>query len=82
MPGWMSVLGTRWSGSSSSRRTNEHELDMRREAEGRPAILPFVLGRFSEGLRWLLPARATIGPPTRSVDRDLEDTWPSRGSGF
>jgi len=55
---------------------------MRREAEGRPAILPFVLGRFSEGLRWLLPARATIGPPTRSVDRDLEDTWPSRGSGF
>jgi hypothetical protein len=76
--GWISLRGTR----SSTRRTNEPELDMRREGEVRPAILPFVLERFGERLRWLLPARATIGPPTRSVDRDLEETWPSRGSGF
>jgi hypothetical protein len=81
VPGWISRRGNRSSGSSS-RRTNEHELDMRRETEVRPAILPFVLERFSERLRWLLPARAPIGPPTRSVDRDLEETWPSRGSGF
>jgi len=27
--------------------------------------------------RWLAPSRAAMGPPARSIDRELEESWPS-----
>src|SRR5579863_2070902 len=57
----------------SSRRVVEPDLDMNRLAErSSPA------GRIFEWLRWLMPlSRSVIGPPRRSVERELEETWPS-----
>lgn len=56
---------------------------MRREAESRPNVLARVLACTGERLRRLLPTSTmSIGPPTRAVDRDLEDSWPSHRSPF
>jgi hypothetical protein len=52
----------------------EHDLDMVRRAE-RP--LP-VSGRLSRILNWLMPADRTVGPPMRSVARELEEAFPAR----
>ena len=52
----------------------EHDLDMVRSAE-RPAP---VSGRFSRILNWLMPADRTVGPPMRSVARELEEAYPAR----
>jgi hypothetical protein len=61
------------------RETGEHvrvvepELDMKRM---RPR--PSALGRIIEILRWLAPiSREPVGPPRRSVGRELEEAWPS-----
>jgi hypothetical protein len=52
----------------------EHELDMVRSAErpvaGRPA--------FTRILNWLMPSARLVGPPMRSVARELEEAYPSR----
>jgi len=56
-----------------SRRVIEPELDMNRLAERGSAV-----GRIVELIRWLLQlGRTVIGPPRRSVERELEEVWPS-----
>jgi hypothetical protein len=52
----------------------EHELDMVRLAERRAP----VGGRVARILRWLMPASRVVGPPMRSVARELEETYPGR----
>lgn len=54
-------------------RVVEPELDMNRM---RPR--PTALGRIIEMLRWLTSMGGEIvGPPRRSVGRELEEAWPS-----
>jgi len=54
-------------------RVVEPELDMHRI---RPRTS--ALGRILDMLRWLTPIdRAVVGPPRRSVGRELEEAWPS-----
>jgi hypothetical protein len=52
----------------------EHDLDMVRNAE-RPIL---VSGRLSRLINWLMPADRTVGPPMRSVARELEEAFPAR----
>ena len=52
----------------------EHDLDMVRSAE-RPVP---ISGRLSRILNWLMPADRTVGPPMRSVARELEESFPGR----
>ncbi len=52
----------------------EHDLDMVRSAE-RPLA---VTGRLTRILNWLMPAERTVGPPMRSVARELEEAFPAR----
>jgi hypothetical protein len=52
----------------------EHDLDMVRSVE-RPLA---VSGRLSRILNWLMPAERTVGPPMRSVARELEEAFPAR----
>jgi len=52
----------------------EHDLDMVRSAE-RPVA---VSGRLSRILNWLMPSDRTVGPPMRSVARELEESFPAR----
>jgi hypothetical protein len=61
---------------SSERGTGivEHDLDMVRRSE-RP---PPVTGRLSRILNWLMPSERTVGPPMRSVARELEEAYPAR----
>jgi len=54
----------------------EHELDMVRSAERAvPGVRP--LARI---LNWLMPSGRLVGPPMRSVARELEETYPVRDS--
>lgn len=51
----------------------EHELDMNRsEAQSSAAA-----SRLRGWMRWLMPGTHAVGAPMRSVDRELEDVWPS-----
>ncbi len=51
----------------------EPELDMNRIRPRQSA-----LSRLFEILRWLTPAgHQVVGPPRRSVGRELEEAWPS-----
>jgi hypothetical protein len=52
----------------------EHELDMVRSAE-RPVAVARPLTRI---LNWLMPSGQIVGPPMRSVARELEETYPAR----
>ncbi len=54
----------------------EHELDMVRSAERRVASKR-PLTRI---LNWLMPSGRLVGPPMRSVARELEETYPGRDS--
>ncbi|MFZ0246270.1 hypothetical protein [Candidatus Binatus sp.] len=54
----------------------EHELDMVRSAE-RPVASVRPLTRI---LNWLMPSGRLVGPPMRSVARELEETYPGRDS--
>jgi hypothetical protein len=54
----------------------EHELDMVRSSERPIAGVP-TLTRI---LNWLMPASRVIGPPMRSVARELEEAFPGRDS--
>ena len=60
--------------SRQGSRIVEHDLDMVRSAE-RP--IP-VSGRLARILNWLMPAERTVGPPMRSVARELEESFPGR----
>lgn len=52
----------------------EHELDMNRQAYRRPAA---ALVRLREFIRWLTPQPGLVGPPRRSVAREIEERFPS-----
>jgi hypothetical protein len=52
----------------------EHELDMVRSAERPIAGVP-ALTRIRN---WLMPSGRLVGPPMRSVARELEETYPGR----
>ena len=54
----------------------EHELHMVRSAE-RPVAVVRPLTRI---LNWLMPSGRLVGPPMRSVARELEETYPVRDS--
>ena len=54
----------------------EHELDMVRSAE-RPLAGVRPLTRI---LNWLMPSGRLVGPPMRSVARELEEAYPGRDS--
>jgi hypothetical protein len=52
----------------------EHELDMVRSAERRvPGVRPLT-----RILNWLMPSGRLVGPPMRSVARELEEAFPGR----
>lgn len=51
----------------------EHELDMVRTVERRPAVAERLL----RILNWLMPSGRPVGPPMRSVGRELEEAYPS-----
>ena len=52
----------------------EPELDMNRERRDPPALIT----KISRIVRWLLPESRQVGPPMRSVARELEEIFPSR----
>ena len=52
----------------------EHELDMVRSAERSVAgVRPLT-----RILNWLMPSGRLVGPPMRSVARELEEAYPGR----
>jgi hypothetical protein len=56
-----------------SRRVVEPELDMNRFERRASAT-----GRIIDLVRWLMPfGRDLVGTPKRSVERELEEVWPS-----
>lgn len=64
------------SGRMSNRtrgRVVEHELDMNRIGPQPSATVSKLRGL----MRWLMPGTHPVGPPMRSIDRELEDVWPS-----
>ncbi len=54
----------------------EHELDMVRSME-RPVAAVRPIARI---LKWLMPSVRLVGPPMRSVARELEETYPGGNS--
>ncbi|MGH7840790.1 MAG: hypothetical protein ACREQT_04645 [Candidatus Binataceae bacterium] len=59
--------------AGGSRRVIEPELDMKR-FERRAS----TTGRILDLIRWLMPlGGVTVGTPKRSVERELEEAWPS-----
>jgi hypothetical protein len=54
-------------------RVIEHELDMNRTGSHSSPTVSKVRG----WIRWLMPGIHPVGAPMRSVDRELEDLWPS-----
>lgn len=61
-------------GSRARGRIVEPELDMNRERRQPPVFI----SRISAIVRWLLPESRKVGPPRRSVARELEEIFPSR----
>ena len=57
--------------SAGAGRVVEHELDMQRRGHARPSMISEQIARV---LRWLMPTERTIGPPMRSIDRELWET--------
>ena len=54
-------------------RVIEAELDM-----NRLAARPSTAARILDLWRWLMPlGRFTVGTPKRSIERELEEAWPS-----
>lgn len=51
----------------------EHELDMNRSGSQSSA----TVSKLRVWMRWLMPGAHAVGAPMRSVDRELEDVWPS-----
>ncbi len=61
-------------GMRESARVVESELDMQR----RGRLASPALSRLGELMRWLGPSPRSMGPPMRSIDRELEELFPSR----
>ena len=59
--------------SNRATRAVDAEIDMRRAAP-RPSTIGRKLARL---LRWMLPEGNPIGPPMRSVAREIEEVFPS-----
>lgn len=57
----------------SAARAIDTEIDMRRAAP-RPST---IAHGFSRLLRWMMPEGNSIGPPMRSVAREMEEFFPS-----
>jgi hypothetical protein len=51
----------------------EHELDMVRRCERAPV----VSGGIARFFKWLMPTRRPVGPPMRSIARELEEAFPA-----
>lgn len=71
-----SFLAGLWLANRHNSRIVEHELDMVRSDE-RPVAAVSTLTRV---LDWLMPSGRMIGPPMRSVARELEEAFPGRDS--
>ena len=54
-------------------RAIDTEIDMHRPVPRRS----LVVNNFSRLLRWMLPEGNSIGPPMRSVAREMEEIFPS-----
>jgi len=52
----------------------EPELDMNRQHRREPTLLL----RFWRLIHWLTPDSGMVGPPMRSIARELEERFPSR----
>jgi hypothetical protein len=61
-------------GARQRGRIVEPELDMNRERRQPPILIT----RIFRIVRWLLPESRQVGPPMRSVARELEERCPSR----
>ncbi|HUA35916.1 MAG TPA: hypothetical protein VMA09_20060 [Candidatus Binataceae bacterium] len=60
--------------ASDSVRIVEHELDMiRRWTPPRVTV-----GRLERIVAWLMPGGRSVGPPMRSIARELEELMPAR----
>lgn len=68
------IFASRGLASRHNSQIVEHELDMVRSAE-RPAGGAFTLLRIRN---WLMPSGRLVGPPMRSVARELEEAFPGR----
>jgi hypothetical protein len=69
---WRSSRETEFSFNQGARAVDA-EIDMRRPAPRRSTIVH----NFSRLLKWMLPQGNSIGPPMRSVGRELEEIFPS-----
>jgi hypothetical protein len=54
-------------------RVIEHELDMNRVGSQPSPTVSKLRG----WMRWLMPGTHPVGAPMRSIDRELEEVWPS-----
>ncbi|MGC1677010.1 MAG: hypothetical protein WA740_05710 [Candidatus Binataceae bacterium] len=61
-------------GANARGRIVEPELDMNRERRQPPTLI----SRISAIVRWLVPESHQVGPPMRSIARELEESFPSR----
>jgi hypothetical protein len=59
--------------SRNNYRIIEHELDMVRRTERQPV----VTNRITKILNWLMPTSGSVGPPMRSIARELEEAFPA-----
>ena len=57
----------------STAEIREPELDMRRKAPRRTGRVASLLAAW----KWLAPGHSAMGSPTRSVDREHEEAFPS-----
>lgn len=58
---------------SRTARAADTDIDMRRPAP-RPSTFALTISRL---LRWIMPEGNSMGPPMRSVARELEEVFPS-----
>jgi len=59
--------------SSGSARIVEPELDMNRQNHHTPVVMT----RLARIVRWLMPETRRVGPPMRSIAREMEEAFPS-----
>ncbi len=62
-------------GASGGIPVSEPELDMARVRPRQMGVC--VIALLWAAWRWLAPGHAAVGPPMRSIDRELEESWPS-----
>ena len=60
--------------ATPANRVVEPELDMNRLGQPQASVMERMRALF----HWLVPGASAVGSPMRSVDRELEEAWPSR----